>query len=532
VTPRRRLAAVLLLAFVLSVSCAPSREDIGRALPADTLFWLRLERLDTLEASLDRLGLWELLVARLQAPEVRRGLQDKLGLALSDDPRADVHAVLAMSRRADLTLHPVAAGAAPAELGFFGCLEARDAAAAGEIAAIISGAAARTEVWDETTVQVLETSGRPAYLLREGPRLLLANDAALMKRLLARLASPPDRGLAGTDAYRRLARDEDRDVSVYFTPAFQSATRWPLGGPATMPAPAILALMEKYGSQTCYFGADFLLTTVVSRTALEPESALAPLFENPSRRSRLIDWLPADTYAAEVVCVHDGARKLALIEQLYRDLLAAVPAGEAMPLAANPFDALDVGLGIELADLADLVEEFAIAAAPGPGLVLLARTRGEADAERLLGAISSAPLLGLLAEGESRQAGGVTMRTFTAVMDPKGRAIALGRKDATVLVVVGPRSPADLDAFLVGLGGGALPEAAVQPARRQLAADGHAWFYLDAAGLVSTWDIPIDRTLAQVPAPLAQRLRTLVVGGHVVSRDAGVAETVIEFSGP
>lgn len=529
--PRRLAVAALLV--VLAAGCSRGPADLGKVLPADTLFWLRLDRLDTLEGALVQHGLMDLVVARLREPATRENVADVLGITLGDDPRADVHALLASLRRADVTLHPARPGAATPDLRLFACLEARDAAAANAVAAILARRAAGTETWDGATVHLLRAGDQTVYLVQDAARLLVANDADLLRTLRGRLAAAPDRGLAGTASYRRVRGDRDHDLAAYLTPEFQSALTWPRGAPGA-PDPAALApLMEKYGSQVIWLGADYLFTRVVMRTALTEGSALEPLLDNPSGSSRLADWLPADTYAGEIVRVHDGARKLALVKQLFREVLAAMPAGEALPpLAMDPFATLEAGLGASLEELAGLVEEAALAAATGPGFLLLLRAASEADAERLQTVLGTSAMLGFLVEGEPREAGGVSVRTFTAPMDPEGRAIALGRKDATVLIVVAPRSLADLDAFLSGLGGQGLVAAVSQPARRQLAAAGYGWFVLDAAGLVRTWDVPLDTALVDVPPPLAARLRSLVMGAHARITDGSVSETVVEISGP
>ncbi len=530
---RRDLLLGLGLFLLVLVSCSPAPRGIDRALPDDTLFWMRLDRLATLEAALDQQGLMDLLVAELDKPDRRDHVLTDLGLAISDDPRADIHAVMADLVRADVTVHPAAGDTTTGDPRVFVSLEAKDEAAASNLEAFLVEHARETRAWDDTPVHVLGDADDPVLVWRDGVRLLASDDPDLLREMRARLEDAPDPGLVGTDDYQRCHRDSDHDLQVYVAPEFQNLAGWPFDASTAYTAPGMHSLMEKYGSQASWMGIDYLLTGMVVRSTYEPGSVLIPFTECPSGRSQLLDQLPADTYAAEVCLVHEGARKATLFKELYREVMAANPSSAAMnPMAAAPFEVVESTLGFTLEDIMGPLAEVAFAGVPDAGFVVLLRTHDETEGEAMYDRFGASPVLNFLSEGEPRDISGCRLRTFHSPMDAEGRVFALGHRGDTVMLVVAAKTTAGLDAFVSGEQVGKLPDAAPAPAKAHLQGEAYGWFMTDMAGLAAEWDIPLDEVFEDLPPAVAARLATLVVGGHTVVPSPGTVEAVFEMSGP
>ena len=540
--PGRALAALscLCLILVLAPACAPDRADLGRVLPTDTLLWLTCRNLETLETDLEQLGVMPLIVAELEDPEVRRQLTGDWGLALTDDPRADIHAVFSRLARLDVTLHPAPADttallAMPALAVW---LQAADEEAAQQLAAYLGDRASGHEVWGETDVHAMPAGGQSLWALRVGERLVACSDRGTLRLLHGRLtgdmAADPAAGLAGTPAYERVRGEPSRDVEVYLSEEVTARGFWPLPGLPAPAGPDPARIMARYGSQTLWLGMDYLVTEFISRTAVAPDSRLATLMDGPAVTADLVSRLPADTHAAQVMALHEPAAKLALIREIYTEMAAESPAvQQGLPLATDPFAGAAAVLGFTLEDLASELTELAIAGAGEPRVVVLMRAQDEAAAARVQAMLGGSPALGFLAEEEPHTATDVSLRVFRAAMSEAGELFALGRRGDTVMLLMLAEDVSEFDTYLASLAAGAtLADAAPPMAGPHLAAPGQSWLYLDLARLASAWELPLEEGLARLPQPLGERLRGLVVAGHTVMIEPGLTETVMSISGP
>jgi hypothetical protein len=415
-------------------------------------------------------------------------------------------------------------------------LLARDDAAAAEIEAFLAHVADSTTTRDGQAWHRLADLGDAAQLwvLRDGARLLAASDADLLRRLHARLGETPDGGLAAVTRYQRVRGAGDHDLEVYLAASRAGELPAPLGAGPLAAMSDLGPLLARYGDQAAWLGLDYLLTGLVGRTFYGPDHPLAGMLDDPLITSELIDLLPADAHAAQVLAVHEPRAKLQLMRDLAREAMASAPAGQEVPsLAGSPFEALEAALGFSVADLAEELSEVAIAGATEPGLLLLLQAHDAAAASRVQEMLGTSPALGFLAEMAPHVAAGDTLRVFTAPMDADGRLHALGRHDRTVMLLLLADEASEFDTYLASLRAGtALPDAAAPLAGPHLAARGNGWLYLDLPRLAAAWDMPLGPALAELPAPLAERLRALVVAGHTLVTEDGVAETVVSVSGP
>jgi hypothetical protein len=539
-------AVVVVSLLTLAVGCAPDRPDLGAVLPADTAAWLTCRQLDTLEGVLEQHGLMPLLVGELADPQVRRQLTEDWGLELSDDPRRDVHAVLSRLDRLDVSLHPrvgadsgtaPGVGAPAAEAPHVAVwLLAQDTAAAAEIEAFLADVADSTTTRDDQAWHRLAGHGDAAemWALRDGARLLAASDADLLHRLHARLRQTPDGGLAAVTRYQRVRGAGDHDLEIYLAGSGAGELPAALGAGPLAAMSDLAPLLARYGDQAAWLGLDYLLTGLVGRTFYGPDHPLAGMLDDPMITSELVELLPADAHAAQVLAVHEPRAKLQLMRDLAREAMASAPAGQQVPpLAGSPFAALEAALGFSLADLAEELSEVAVAGATEPGLLLLLRAHDAAAASRVQEMLGTSPALGFLAEMAPHVAAGDTLRVFTAPMDADGRLHALGRHDRTVMLLLLADQASEFDTYLASLrAGAALPDAAAPLAGPHLAARGNSWLYLDLPRLAAAWELPLGPALAELPAPLAARLRALVLAGHAHIAEDGVVENVVSVSGP
>lgn len=530
----RMLIGLLLLVACLA-GCAREPADHGAILPADTVFWASIDNLPGLEASLHRHGLWELIVAELAEEDARADLRQALGIELSDDPDRDLRELLASLERLDVSLHPPAAGGDPADQALLVHLTAGRERPVVDLAAAAARHAIATHDLDGATVHVLPFVGgddhesEQLFVLREGRDLLAASDLDLLAAVRARLRDRPDDGLAGERIFRRARNGERHDVSVYLSPDFPGASPSLLRGPAQPSLLAMPALVERYGTQATYLGADHGLTRMVSRTVLPAGSRLLPLMSMRDGPCSLLADLPRDTYALVTMLVQTDAEKAALFRELLRDVLAAAPLDEPPPVPTDdPLAMIDGLLGFDLLAAASLTTEIAVAAASAPEFLMLLRTTSADQAKQLLDMIEGSPALAFLPQQGRHEAGGASLRIFALPMDPTGRSIALGRRDETVLLLIGT-SIEELDAYLTTPAGSDLAAALPAAARRQLTRSGHAWTYLDMAGLASAHGL-LEYLPADLPAPLAERLRGLVLSGIATMPEPGVQATVMELA--
>ncbi len=540
--PRRALAALFCLVLILALApgCAPDRADLGEALPTDTLMWLTCRNFGTLEADLQQLGVMPMIVAELEDPDVRRQLTDDWGLELTDDPRADIHAVLSHLARLDVTLHPAAADttalmAMPA-LALW--LEAADEVAAGQIEAFLDHLATGREAWAETEVLELPAGDRSLWALRVDHLLIACSDRDVLRLLHGRLTgateADPVVGLATTAEYRRVRGEPSRDLELFLSEEVTARGLWPLPGLPAPAGPDPARIMARYGSQTLWAGMDYLMTGFVSRTAVDPDSRLATLTDTPAVTPDLVSQLPADTHAAQVTALHEPVQKLELIREIYAEVAAESPAvQQGLPLAADPFAGAAALLGFRLEDLATELREMAVAGASEPGVVVLLRGHDEDAARRVQTMLGGSPALGFLAEQATRTVGELSLRVFTAPMGEDGRLFALGRRGDTVMLLMLAEDVTEFDTYLETVAAGAtLVDAAPPMAGPHLAVPASTWVYVDLARLAAAWDLDLEAGLADVPAPLADRLRRLVMAGHSVTVEPGLSETVMSISGP
>jgi hypothetical protein len=87
-------------------------------------------------------------------------------------------------------------------------------------------------------------------------------------------------------------------------------------------------------------------------------------------------------------------------------------------------------------------------------------------------------------------------------------------------------------AFAAGAGESSLADAAPEHGRRQLAARGCSWGYLDVGAMLASLEIDVDDKMAELPPALAQRLRSLRAAGHMDMPGDGISEVVIEMGQP
>jgi len=528
------LALCLAAGGLLLPACAPEPVDYGTVLPADCLLWIKAQRLETIEDALERQGLMELLVAELEKPEVRAQIQDDWGVGLTDDPRADLHALLSRLRRLDVAMHPGPAEGLLALPQLSVCLEPVDHPSAVQFEAFLANLADTSLARGEATVHVLPAGDDALFVLRHADRLVAASSDSLLRALHARFQAPPDSGLVTTADYRRVRGEASHDLEVYAAAGLGKHPFWPLQGPQAAAMAGLGPALEKYGEQTTWAGVDYLLTEWVTRAAVPADRSLAALMAGPAVASELLDHLPADAYAAQSVALHEPVAKVRWMKKIYRDMQGAAPPGQARsPLAAAPFEALEAALGFTLEDLAGELAEVAIAGTREPRAVALLRARDAAAAGRVLGMLAASPALGFLVEGEPAIAGDDTLRTFTAPMDELGRVHAFGRRGDIVTLLLMADGPEALTGYLERRRVGATLRDAVPPlAAPHLGARASSWFVLDLARLAAAWDLDLAQVLAELPAPLAERLQTLVAAGHALAPEPGLTHTVMSVSGP
>jgi hypothetical protein len=530
------VCVIALCAFSLCLSgCArETPADHAAALPADTVLWLRADNPPALAASLQRHGLWDLLVAELDKAEVREKLSETLGVTVSTDPGADLRNLLASLASVDVSLHPPLANADAADYRFCIRVTAHQEALIADLAATAARRASGTRNLDGATVHLLtfgEDQDQVLSVLPAGRSLLATNDGDLLAALRARLAQPADAGLAGTTAYRQAQDGQEHDLRLYASPDFPGSSPTILRGPAAASLPAMLSLVEKYGSQATYVGFDYELTRVVMRIAMAPDSPLLPLFTYDDRKSRLLAQLPADTYACLLQLVQVDARKAEMFNELLQDIMASTPQQEQLPVPVDdPLAMMETMLGFALVDAASLTTEVAVAGTASLSLLLLMRTESPADAERLLGMLLSSPALAFLPNAGEREVAGAVLHTYSLPMDPQGRLHGLARRDQTVMMLIGAESAADLDACLAG-GALGLSNALPPEVRKHLSETGHTWSYVDIAALAQAHEGLLDDMTADLPAPLAQRLRNLALSARSMMPSPNVAEWVVELGG-
>ncbi|MDY0110357.1 MAG: hypothetical protein RBT60_10510 [Candidatus Krumholzibacteria bacterium] len=508
--------------------------DHAAALPADTVLWLRADNPPALAASLQRHGVWDLLVAELDKAEVREKLSETLGVTVSADPAADLRNLLASLASVDVSLHPPVADA-DADAYRFGI---RVTAHKDELLDDLTAAAARrasgTRSLDGATVHLLtfgEDQDQVLSVWWADRTLLAANDGDLLASLHSRLARPADAGLAGTTAYRQAQDGKEHDLRLYLSPDFPGAAPTVLRGPAAASLPAMPSLVEKYGSQALYLGLDYGLTRMVMRATMAPDSPLLPLFTYDDRKSRLLAQLPADTYACLLQLVQVDARKAELFNELLQDIMAAAPQQEQLPVPVDdPLAMMETMLGFALVDAASLTTEVAVAGTASLSLLMLLHTESPADAERLLDMLLRSPALAFLPKAGEREVAGAVLHAFSLPMDPEGRLHALARRDQTVMMLIGAKSDADLDACVAG-GASVLSSALPTEAHKHLGGSGHGWSYVDIAAMAQAHGGLLDDMASDLPAPLAQRLRNLVLSARVTAPSPGVAEWVTELGG-
>jgi hypothetical protein len=536
-SPFARLGAVAILATLALglAGCASERPaEVGDLLPADTLLWLRCQHLDTLDEALERQGLMDLIVEELNQPEVRRELADDWGLSLTDDPRRDIARVLGHLARVDVSLHPGDAEALITVPEVAIVLEARDEAAADTLEAFVAGIAPTSEVWGETTVHRVPTGDEQILVLRHGRRLLASPQDSLLRTLHAALDVPPAVALAATAEYRRARGDGDHDVELYLASALEMGGFWPAVGPQAAMLADLDPALEKYGAKTAWLAMDYLLGDGTVRTFVPTDSPLAPLLDDPPVSPRTLAALPADTYAMEVVTLHEPARKVTLLKEIVGEVMAATtPHSDVPPLAQAPIQAAEAALGMPLEDLVADLTEVAIAGASEPGVVVLLRTADAAAAGKLEAALAASPALAFLQQGSPHTAGEVVLRTFRTSVDGEGPVHALGRRGETVMLLAMADDLSELDTYLRGLEAGtSVADAVPALVTEHLEQRGHAWFMLDLQRLAAAWDLDLAEGLADLPPPLAQRLATLVMAGHVAMVDDDVVQTRWSASGP
>ncbi|MDD5719251.1 MAG: hypothetical protein PHQ53_06150 [Candidatus Krumholzibacteria bacterium] len=508
--------------------------DRAAALPTDTLFWLRIDNPPALETSLQRHGVWDLLVAELDRTEVRETLSETLGVTVSADPAVDLHTLLASLASIDVSLHPPVADADEADYRFGIRVTAHKEELLADLAAAAARRATATRDLAGATVHLLtfgEDQDQTLWVWWADRTLLAANDGDLLASLHSRLARPADAGLAGTTAYRQAQDGKEHDLRLYLSPDFPGAVPTILRGPAAASLPAMPSLVEKYGSQALYLGLDYGLTRMVMRATMAPDSPLLPLFTYDDRKSRLLAQLPADTYACLLQLVQVDARKAEIFNELLQDVMAAAPQQEQLPVPVDdPLAMMETMLGFALADAALLTTEIAVAGTASLSLLTLLHTESPADAERLLGMLLSSPALAFLPNAGEREVAGAVLHTYSLPMDPQGRLHGLARRDQTVMMLIGAESAADLDACLAG-GAPGLSNALPPEVRKHLGGSGHGWSYVDIAAMAQAHGGLLDDIASDLPAPLAQRLRNLVLSARVTAPSPGVAEWVMELGG-
>jgi hypothetical protein len=540
----RRLAplAVALLTLASLLGCGQEEPtSFGRVLPADTMAWLHLGDLPSLEVALESHGLMDLLVAELDDPETREQLQSELGLTLAEDPRVTVHALLQELRSADVSVHPVlheSTEGGPTPPAVVVHLECADEAAAGRVLDLVRERAdGEIAVGGQMALQINAEDELAIVIGQNGAHVVLSNEAERWGEVMGDLIDPPATGLIDTEAYQRLVPEEGRGTMMaYVTPEAQAELRgFPMPAPGVDPV-TMQALMEKYGSQYAYLSTDYLLGRMVSRQMMTSGSPLEPLMECQSGRSELLRWLPTDTFVYEGWLVENGREKLELIRTLLTDVMGsmsgALPPGQMPPGSEDPVMAVETALGFSLAELADRVREVAIAGTGSTGWLLMMRAHDETQAQEIVDLFGGCPLLAMVPEGEPVEVGGTSLRSFALPTDERGSLQLMGRHDDTMLMAFMVPDAAAIEGFLGQAGQGALMGAVPTHASRQLEQDACGWGYLDLSALLAAVGQGSEDAFDELPPPLAQRLRELRLAGHMAMLEGGVSETVVEIGQP